>query len=260
MNPDSASTPISTTSSGAGTTSSGAGATGTTAQAATPRDARSSVHQDVTRPARFDAPVLAGNDTLRVIARADANAERRRHDMGYRAGYDDGYARGASDVDAAIADHRRNAERLDSLCGALEQAVNTLRTTDRHDVTEVESAVVELAVGIAESLIGRALADGDVVVESLRRSLALAPPDQAPIVRVHPEDGQVAAEALEAGLITASPDIELVGDPSVGRGGCVVDCGPSHIDGQIGAALDRVKATLGGDLLAHGGNPAQSGS
>ncbi|MEM9041886.1 MAG: FliH/SctL family protein [Actinomycetota bacterium] len=231
-----------------------------TAEATGARVERPAVHADSGGPARFDAPVLAGGDTLRVIARTDANAERRRHDMGYRAGYDDGYARGAADVDAAIGDHRRNAERLDSLCSALEKAVDALRTNDRENVAEIESAVVELSVEIAEAVIGREIANGDVVIESLRRSLALVPSDQPPVVRVHPDDAGVAAEALEAGLVSASPDIELVGDPSIERGGTVVDCGPAHIDGQIGPALARIRATLGGDLLAHGGNPAQSGS
>lgn len=210
-----------------------------------------------TQPARFDAPVLSGADTLRVVARHDATVERRRHDIGFRTGYEEGFARGSADVEAAIADHRRNAERLGSLCTAIEQAVASLRADDAEAIRSIEDAVVEMALGIAESVIGREVADGDVVAATIGRALRLRPPEGTPIVRVAPTDLAVAAEALDAGLIPSTSDVELVGDPTIAPGGCVVETDVSTVDAQVDEALARVREALAGDVMDHvNGDPA----
>jgi flagellar assembly protein FliH len=60
-------------------------------------------------------------------------------------------------------------------------------------------------------------------------------------VRVHPDD-VVAIGDVEA--LAPSRSIVLLADPSVDRGGCVVDAGPCEIVAMIGAALERVREVL----------------
>ncbi len=196
------------------------------------------------RPRRFDAPQLAGEDTLRVAARHDATAERRRYDAGFHQGRSDGYAQGAADVDAAIADHRRNAERLASLCQAIEHAIAERRALDEQLLASVEQAVLEMSVRVAEAVIGREVSERDVVVDTVRRCLALDRPTGDVAVLVHPDDVECAAEAVQVGLIDRT-GVQLVADARIERGGCVVDAPAVRIDGQLGPALDRVREALG---------------
>ena len=103
--------------------------------------------------------------------------------------------------------------------------------------------MLEMSLDIAEAIIGREVADRDVVVESIGRCLRFDRPDGDVTLRVHPDDVACAAEAMHAGLIVA-PDVELYPDATVERGGCVVDAGAIRIDGQFGPALARVREAL----------------
>lgn len=197
-----------------------------------------------TQPRRFDAPTLSEHDSLRVLARHDATSSRRRHDAGFQQGHAEGYAAGRSDVEAAIADHRRNAERLESLCAALEAAVEERRSADAALLAQIEDAVVATSLRIAEQVLEREVADRDVVVDTIRRSLLLAPGVGPVIIRLHPEDVACAAEALEAGLIKGAGDVEIVPESGVARGGCVVDGDGMRVDSQLDAALARLGDAL----------------
>ncbi|MEM1333573.1 MAG: FliH/SctL family protein [Actinomycetota bacterium] len=196
------------------------------------------------RAQRYDAPVLSEVDSLRVVARHDATAERRRHDAGYLNGHREGYAAGAAEVDAAIADHRRNAERLSELCAALDAAIAERQRTDDALLAEVSNAVIEASVRVAELLIGREVTEYDLIVDRLRECLGLRAPDEHVVVRMHPDDLACAAEAFDAGLLRGADDVELAGDPAVARGGCVVDAPSMRIDGQLDLALDRIADAL----------------
>jgi flagellar assembly protein FliH len=189
----------------------------------------------------FDVPVLAEADTLRVVTRHDATAERRRHDLGFQEGYAEGCARAAVEVNAAIADHRRNAERLAALCQALDEAIE--QTRDDAAIVALEDSVIDMALHIAEVLVHREVTEHDAVVDSIRHCLQLKPADSA-VARVHPDDLACALEARDARLIEATSRVELVADPTVGRGGCVIETGSSQIDGQIGPALERIREAL----------------
>lgn len=192
-------------------------------------------------PRPFDAPMLAESNTHRVVARLDATAERRRHDLGFQQGYTEGHSRASAEVANAIADHRRNAERLGTLCNALERA--TQQTLDPAANVALEEALVDMAVQIAEVIVHREVTDHGAVVESIRHSLSLRSADSA-VVRLHPDDMACATEARDAQLIGAAKSVELVADPTVGRGGCITETGSSQIDAQVGPALARVRAAL----------------
>lgn len=198
-------------------------------------------HQTMPQP--FDAPVLSDADTLRVVARHDATAERRRHDAGFQEGHAAGYAAGRADVDAAIRDHRRNAERLDSLCRALEAALAQTRQREEDAIAAIEDAVVEMSVRVAESLVHREITGHGAIVDVIRHCLELGGDGHA-VTRVHPDDLACVREAQQADLIADPSALHLVADPSVERGGCIVDVGSTRLDAQIGPSIERLRIAL----------------
>ncbi|MFK8025270.1 MAG: FliH/SctL family protein [Ilumatobacter sp.] len=188
---------------------------------------------------------MRDDEDVRVLARHDAMVARRRQDAGFQSGYVDGQAHAANEVAAAIADHRRNAERLAELHGVFEKAVVQLRADDMSTVDEIESTVVTLAMQIAESIVQREISEHDLVAERIRHAMQLAPRDQRIELRVHPDDEATAIESLDAGLYAHLDDVELIADPSIGRGGCTLDAGDAHIDAQVDVVIERVRADLG---------------
>lgn len=197
-------------------------------------------------PQPFDAPMLSRADTLRAVARHDATAERRRYDTGFQQGRDAGYAVGKAEVDAAIEDHRRNAERLGALCEALESAMSQMLQLESDSVGSIEEAVIGLSIDIAESLVRREITEHQAVIDVIAHCLQLHNGDK-PVARVNPDDLKCAVDARRAGLIGGDTTFELVADPTVQRGGCVLDGGSTRFDAQVAPAAARVRAALTGD-------------
>lgn len=218
-----------------------------------------------TVPRRFDAPILASTDTLRAVTRHDATAERRRFDLGFQEGREAGYLAGQAEVDAAIADHRSSAERLSALCEALEQALSQTRQHEQDSIANIEQTVIEMSMEIAESIVHREITDHSAVIDVIAHCLQLHRSEN-PTARVHPDDLKCAQDARRAGLIGGVTAFELVADPAVQRGGCVLDAGSSRFDAQLAPAVQRVRTALSGpdsqrkpvgDLLADSGKSAQ---
>ena len=57
------------------------------------------------------------------------------------------------------------------------------------------------------------------------------------VARLHPED---LATLGGVDQLLDGRELRLVADPSVGRGGCLLDAGPSRVDATIEAAIARV--------------------
>lgn len=195
-------------------------------------------------PQRFDAPLLSAEDTVRMVARHDALSERRRYDSGFQEGRAEGFARGAAEADGAIADHRRSAERLTSLGNALEQAIDAVQAGAAAETDMLEAGIVEMALQIAEAVIGREITDHALVAENVRRSIQLCGRDGPMEVRVHPDEVGCVEEAQAAGLLSWPRGAELVADAGVSRGGCVIDAAGARLDAQIEPAVERIRAAL----------------
>jgi flagellar assembly protein FliH len=92
-------------------------------------------------------------------------------------------------------------------------------------------------VALAAAVVGREPSTG---IDVLTRALALVPGKVAVTARLHPDD-----------LATLDPpdhpSVTLQADPTVERGGCVLDLPDATIDTQVGPALERARAALLGD-------------
>jgi flagellar assembly protein FliH len=137
-------------------------------------------------------------------------------------------------------------QRLQTLRPALEQAVGAIERARGDWAAQWESQAVHLAVAIAQRIIRRELAgDPQIQAAYIREALELAVGQQVR-VRIHPDDreslGRVAGQWLEQSLARASA--ELVADPSVSPGGCLVETQHGQIDQRIETQLARIEEEL----------------
>jgi len=196
--------------------------------------------------ARLVDPVLE-----QVVADAADEAAAAGRAAGFAEGYAEGVARaaaeGAAELAAAreqlAADHEAQLVRLAAAITAVDAAATQLEARTAPAAAELERLALGFAIDIAEALLGRELAlSASPALDAVRRALALAPVDGDLLVRLNPADAALAADAVRA----AAPGrtVEIVSDPTVEVGGCVVDSGACHVDAQLGPALERVRAAL----------------
>ncbi len=169
-------------------------------------------------------------------------------------GYAAGHAEGCTAAEAVVAEAERAAEarlaevqarwerRMVSATAALGAAVTQLEQAALPVAEDVRDSVITIVLTLVEDVLCRELALADSpVVDAVRRALTLCPADAPTVVRLHPDDlAELPAEAL-----AELPDtVRVVGDLSVERAGAVAETGPTRVDAQLGAALERVRAVL----------------
>ena len=161
-----------------------------------------------------------------------------------RVGYDDGYQAGQAAAADEMRAHRNTATvRAETALSALERAAAELAAVADVTVADVEQRITDVAVSIAEAILGRELAACDAPArDAVTRALQLAPPRIDALARLHPSDVSTIGD-----LATIAPDrvVAVVGDDSVEPGGCVLEVGACRIDAQIAPALQRVREVLG---------------
>jgi len=179
----------------------------------------------------LDLVLLAGSGgTSNALARARAVEAGR--DEGFAVGYAEGRV-------AALADAGDIVVRA---AAALDAATADLAQRDAVEMVELGRGVVDLALQIAAAVIGRELDTAiDPGADAIVRALELAPDRGTMVARLHPED---AATLVDTEALAPGRDLAVVADPSVERGGCVLEVGPARIDAQLSVALGRVADEL----------------
>ena len=157
----------------------------------------------------------------------------------WQAGYTDGYTTGEAEAaaHAVLAEHARAELRAsaETLLASVRVAVDEVRARDALTLDAVALDLAQAAVQLAEAVLGREVTTG---AEALARAMALVPASASPVARLHPAD----LEGLEG-----PEGVTVVADPSVERGGCLVEVEDTTIDAQLGPALARARAVLLGD-------------
>jgi flagellar assembly protein FliH len=193
----------------------------------------------------YDAPALPPLAALRDRADEAAECRALMREDGFAAGYQAGLDAAAHHIASELADHRSAAERLQAAAMAFEAAARDLSRQDAVALADVEREAIELAVALAEELVGYELTSVDEPVrDALTRAAALLPDRGTPVIRVHPADEATTVDATASSVLTWGGEVSIVADPSVERGGCVVDVGPCRIDAQLASAIGRMRATL----------------
>lgn len=185
----------------------------------------------------------------------DANAERERliadaHETGFKQGREAGHAEGHA---AGLEEGR--AQSMADLTPALQamserwtQALESFVQQRDQMLTEARTDVVRLAVMIAQRVTKRVVdVDPGVVEAQMRDALSLLAARTTPRIAVNPADEPLARQAVPALLarFDKTEHIELVTDPELIRGSCVVRTSSGgKIDASITTQLDRVVADL----------------
>jgi flagellar assembly protein FliH len=157
---------------------------------------------------------------------------------GYAAGHDSGHAQGYNEGIAAAQLH---AELLAGLVQQLGQAAEALMAREATARADIEDQVVATAFQIAEVIVGHEVSQPDSRGrDAIARALQLAPEQGLVVARLNPADIAV----IDATNLELGRALELVPDPSVSPGDCLVDVGACRVDARIGPALERVREVL----------------
>ncbi|MCA3005314.1 MAG: hypothetical protein LW650_09675 [Planctomycetaceae bacterium] len=197
-----------------------------------------------------------------VLAAAAAERKRLISDaarLGRTEGITDGLAEGhrlgaEQGRKAALAENAELLRRIESGWSAALAEFETRRTAM---VADARRDLVRLAVLLAERITKRAVAaDPSIVNAQLESVLTMVLRATRLIVRVHPDDKKLVAEALP-GLMsrfTAVEHVELLTDPALGRGSCVARLADSQsgsgmglggeLDASIATQLQRITEAL----------------
>jgi|GEM_PF-2109024 flagellar biosynthesis/type III secretory pathway protein FliH len=174
-----------------------------------------------------------------VVHAARREAERLHEEarqQGYREGYAAGCAAGRAEIEAQMA---AQIDRLAALAG---QATTDLRMALR----AAEDQLVRLALAIAQRIVLREVQlDRSIVVSLASRALEQLEAGVTARIRVHPDDLPV-LEPWQARLNgdARAGRIELVSDPRLMPGGCIVEAGNAVVDAQLQTLLHEAATAL----------------
>jgi len=170
---------------------------------------------------------------------------------GFEEGRLEGRARGAAEARAEL------GAQIDALGLSIRDAAERVCSSVAGHNAETGHAVIELALEIAELVVGREVAAAsDPGRDALVRAVAVAPDRGDILARLHPDDlavlraGDDADDPGRFTDLTGGRAMTLVADPTVGPGGCVLDVSGSRVDARVASALDRVRAVLVGPTEA----------
>lgn len=190
---------------------------------------------------RWQLPEVSGP----VIELADA---RRRDDHELRhaqqqaeaRGYQAGMERAEAELRVRLAALDERVQRLDSVLALIARPLESLDA-------EVEGELVDLALAIGKQLARRELrTEPAQIIAIVRESLAQLPLAAREIrVQLHPEDAKTVRERLGAG--GGERAWSLIEDPTLTRGGCIVQSEASRIDARLESRIAAIAASALGD-------------
>lgn len=182
-------------------------------------------------------PDLGGLSTLATTIDDHGHSSLRdelSRDAGYEAGLAEGRAHAAAESGAERAALLHARVAAEQLVAALGAAVEEARRQRAVALDGVSTQLAEAAIELAAAVIGREVVTG---ADALARAIALAPARATGTARLHPDD--------LAGLdVAPGSGITLEADPTVERGGCILELPDATIDAQLGAALERARTAL----------------
>ena len=186
------------------------------------------------------APVLDDGVTLDpvvgLLARAEAEAE-----MVRAAAQAEGYEAGRAEALAA----------LSPALEALQTAVAAAREERIAAADQLEVHSVELALFLAEKIVGGALAvEPARIVEAVRGALRGIVERERVTVLVHPDDLELVREAIDEmrAALGGIEHCEVQAERRVGRGGAIVRTQDGDVDARVETKLQRAREVVEGAL------------
>jgi flagellar assembly protein FliH len=170
---------------------------------------------------------------LNGYAEGYADGLKQGREQGYREGHEHGYADGHGEAIADAAEVLHSATRV-----AAEARI------ERAELLEaVDNSLVELVMAIARRVILAELTvDPSLVQQSVRAAIRAI--GDSPIATIHfnPDDAEILQETWdELRQRFGDGGLQLVPDPRIQRGGCIVDADNRTVDAEIASKLDEIQ-------------------
>ena len=190
----------------------------------------------------------------RVLAQAHDDAERIRDEVRGEA-WAEAHAQAQARFEVAL------EESIAEQAAAFEQAraavIERIEEAASERLEELEQELAGLIASMAEKVIRRKVkAEDDVVLDVVRATIAQAAGANRLTVRVAASDEPLVREATAEllALTKGAAELEIVADPGVGPGGCIVETERGRFDARIetqiellGAEVERVLGGGGGE-------------
>ncbi len=137
------------------------------------------------------------------------------------------------------------AKRAEAMLRRLAQTLEELASLRDTMVRQTERELVQLSLAIARRILQReASVDPELASALAHIALERLGTTSPATVRLHPADyASVTSDTLAAG----TRQVEIVADPSVARGGCVVESEFGFIDASIDSQMDEIARAVLGD-------------
>lgn len=198
----------------------------------------------VREKARSDAMAIIERARKEAMTHARAATEQARQsgfqsgmEQGLAEGHERGYQEALAEKQAALAD----------LSARWQAALDQIAIAHREMIDRGADQLLSFAAVVGERLVARVVeTDSELAVEQARRALEFVHGEKAATLRVHPEDYPQVEEALPGLLanIGHNREVALVNDPTVDRGGCVVQTAHGVVDSRIDTQIRRLLEIL----------------
>ena len=161
---------------------------------------------------------------------------KKREKASYERGFGDGQNQG----------RKSSMEELSSLFSTLEMLLEKWKGVKEQWVTQLEPQVLRFCFRVAEKILERELLSGSANFEALIKPLLEAIPSAAQIkISVHPDDFKQAKQIRPEGLLRRPVDtFEVVENPTIKKGGCLIETNVGMIDALLETRLQEIQKSL----------------
>lgn len=179
----------------------------------------------------FDSSVDPNSDVETQLRKADSERETR----------EDGERRKQSEIMAAA------ARITEPLCSQFKETFAELAALRKTMTARAERELIRLSIEIAKTIVHREVTtDNEVVMTLVRMALSRLQNRTAARVVLNPEDFAYVNEHLER--LETNHAIDLVSDPAIGRGGCLVQTDLGDVDARVEQQFAEIERSLLGNL------------
>jgi len=192
-----------------------------------------------------------------ILTDAQSDAERIRREaeeQGLQEGFQAGHAEGLKDQMTAIdnAATEKSTEQLQTTLPALQTATAALNDERNRWLATWQNMAIQLSVAIAEKLLHSELEKRpELVKNAVVEALELAVGNPRIQLHLNPQDVERLGSWSHEIIATMSPAglTEIVADPQITPGGCVVETEHGTIDAQVETKLARIAQELMDDAV-----------
>jgi flagellar assembly protein FliH len=136
--------------------------------------------------------------------------------------------------------------RAEAMLRRLAQTLDELRSLRATMIRQTEQQMVQLALAIARRILRReATVDEDLLIALARVALERLGDAGSATIRLNPEDYSHTVQ--RHGDHWAGSRVRVVADPSVSRGGCLVESDFGLIDASVDAQFEQVARSFSGE-------------